>query len=189
MLLIEHKIQQKLDIDDKCELAEECRSGVCTSNKCAYIADGGDCTNNMNCGKNSYCQTKVCTAYSKEKEECSNTKKCIPGLACASVGTDTTQSCVKRYSLADGTLTDNFYSCKSLYSFQIGTNIKETCGTTKSATSCNSSNQCEVTVSIGGTSDEKVKMDCYDGTCPGNEPNQKILATYIEEFTNTIDDY
>ena len=93
------KIQQKLDIDDKCELAEESRSGVCTSNKCAYIPDGGECTNNMNCGKNSYCQSKVCITYMKEKEECSNTKKCIPGLVCASVGTDATQSCVKRYSL------------------------------------------------------------------------------------------
>ena len=68
------KVKTLLEEGDKCELAEECQSGLCSSKKCVFKKEGEECTSDNNCGKGLFCKSKdnvgTCQKFLKEGDEC-----------------------------------------------------------------------------------------------------------------------
>ena len=111
-----------LEEGDKCELAEECQSGLCSSNKCIVKKEGEACTEYNNCGKGLYCRKKddagTCQKFLKEGDECESADyddlECQTGFSCSLNRDNTKKVCTKKYSLDDGAKVDDHSSlCKS----------------------------------------------------------------------------
>lgn len=112
-----YKRPELLDEGDKCKLGKECKSGICKSEKCSYLNDGEECSGEENCGLNSYCRSGKCFALAKLSDKCTDTEgeiQCKAGLVCGKVGTEATdKTCVKLYSVDDGTDVTSDEMCKS----------------------------------------------------------------------------
>ena len=107
------KIFTLLDEGDKCTIDAECQTKKRPNGKCVYIADGAACEDNDNCGLNSSCENDVCTAMIAAGQACdSNINSCKKGLTCGTQGDETAKTCIKKYSVADGTKADSQSLCK-----------------------------------------------------------------------------
>ena len=104
------KKKHYLDEGDKCAIGSECKSGVCTDNKCVTYEEGHTCSSSKECKTGLYCKTNdkanACTKYLKKGDSCKE-GKCRPGLECAN------EKCMTIFSLKDGEKTDNAGVCIS----------------------------------------------------------------------------
>ena len=107
-----------LEEGDKCKIDQECKTGKCKGEKCSYLADNEECDGDENCGLNSSCVdvdgVSKCIAMIAEGQSCGvDVKgKCKAGLACGTVGDETSSTCQRRYSVADDTKVSNVSLCK-----------------------------------------------------------------------------
>ena len=107
-----------LEEGDKCKIDQECKTGKCKGEKCSYLADNEECDGDENCGLNSSCVdvdgVSKCIAMIAEGQSCGEDIKgeCKAGLACGTVGDETSSTCQKRYSVADDTKVSYYRLCK-----------------------------------------------------------------------------
>ena len=107
-----------LEEGDKCKIDQECKTGKCKGEKCSYLADNEECDGDENCGLNSSCVdvdgVSKCIAMIAEGQSCGEDIKgeCKAGLACGTVGDETTSTCQRRYSVADDTKVSYYRLCK-----------------------------------------------------------------------------
>ena len=80
------KKKHYLDEGDKCAIGSECKSGVCTDNKCVTYEEGHTCSSSKECKTGLYCKTNdkanACTKYLKKGDSCKE-GTCRPGLECS----------------------------------------------------------------------------------------------------------
>ena len=97
--------------DEKCTSPLECRSGICTDNKCAIKKENDACKKDDECGKSAVCKgtedSKVCKPLSGKNGECTNEYHCQIGLTCSN------NKCIEHFSLDVGSVTDDDYACKT----------------------------------------------------------------------------
>ncbi len=133
----------------------------------------------------------TCQKYLSEGAECEgNDDQCTVGTGCAKTGTNTKYTCVKYYSLDDGTKVSGEYNgainhlCKSNYVFQKSDGTYA-CGTVKSASPC-SAGQCTVTVSFESGAEKS-----FSSSCNGEEDNicGYKVRTNTEEFNKYKEQY
>lgn len=108
-------VKYKFD-GDKCTTTGECVRGFCKDGKCQDVKDGGACDVDADCSGLSYCNNHICTKLGGEGDSCTIAGSCQLGLACGN------GSCVKRFSLNDGTNTVESEACKGTESEIIGSN-------------------------------------------------------------------
>lgn len=190
---------KKLPFGAQCSTDSDCKSNTCLNNKCSYLSDGENCDNkNEKCGLNSYCKiasknptSYVCAKYKEKGEVCQDEYECKKGLVCATVGTETTSKCTKKYSVDDGVKTDKSEVCKSMEKYKNKDGTSEVCGYIKSTAACDNSNQCKVAFSAGGDFEKTEKCEnssngyicSYETSIARDE-----LALYVQEFSKRYDE-
>lgn len=105
-----------LEEGDKCEVDSECKTLHCTSNKCSYVSDNGDCKVSNECGLNSSCRSGKCLAMIEEGGACTGADadaQCKTGLVCGSTTAGGSNTCIKKFSVADGSYASTSSLCKS----------------------------------------------------------------------------
>ncbi len=197
-----------LEEGDKCELAEECQSGLCSSNKCIVKKEGEACTEYRNCGEGLYCRTKddagTCQKFLKEGDECESADydylKCQTGFSCSLNRDNTKMVCTKYYSLDDGAKVDDDHSslCKSGSIYN--KDGQYYCATIKSQSQCkenSGSYTYDLTLSLGGATDEVIAQP---NGCHCDSPNKceyygyslsdtsKEFTDYKEAYLKELDD-
>lgn len=199
-----------LEEGDKCEFNEECQSRICSSNKCVVKKEGEACKFNSNdCGKNLFCRTKIgesegtCQKLLKEGEECSSSEfiylLCQSGFRCYKTGTNTKELCTKKYSLEDGTLSPTDSLCKSGKSVRKNLNDWDYyCATIKNIGQCKEdpsnagSYIADLTVSLGGATDEVVPTSCSCKSATDCSTYESVPSKeetdYIEAYVKTLND-
>ena len=112
----------ELEEGDKCVLDEECKTGKCSQNKCAYLADGDECNRDEQCGIKSTCignssSPSKCVAYVEEGASCKEVDGvqplCRPGLVCGKIEDAEEKTCIKLFSVENGKKVSEDYFCKS----------------------------------------------------------------------------
>ena len=190
------KRESLLKVGKKCVSPYECESGLCSDKKCIEKKEGETCKRDENCQHDSYCKNSgsekvenTCQKYLSEGAECEvNYDKCSVGTDCAKTGTNTKSTCVKYYSLDDGTKVSGGYNgeinhlCKSNYVFQKSDGTYA-CGTVKSASPC-SAGQCTVTVSF-----ESGAENSFSSSCSGDNICGYKVRTNTEEFNKYKEQY
>ena len=197
-----------LEEGDKCDLAEECQSGLCSSNKCIVKKEGEACTKNRNCGEGLYCRKKddagTCQKFLKEGDECESDDydhlECQTGFSCSLNRDNTKKVCTKKYSLDDGTKVDYSSLCKSGSTYnKDGQNY---CATIKSQSQCkedSGSYTYDLTLSLGGATDEVIAQPGGCGCDSSNKCNcyyywyslsdtSKEFTDYKEAYLKVLDD-
>ena len=197
------KSKTLLEEGDKCELAEECQSGLCSSNKCIVKKEGEACTEYNNCGKGLYCRKKddagTCQKFLKEGDECkSDDFECQTGFSCSLNRDNTKKVCTKKYSLDDGTKVDYSSLCKSGSIYN--KDGQDYCATIKSQSQCkkdSGSYTYDLTLSLGGATDEVIAQP---GGCSCDSSNKceyygyslsdtsKEFTDYKEAYLKELDD-
>ena len=194
-----------LEEGDKCELAEECQSGLCSSNKCIVKKEGEACTENSNCGEGLYCRKKddagTCQKFLKEGDVCESDDydylECQTGFVCSLNRDNTKKVCTKKYSLDDGTKVDYSSLCKSGSKYY--KNGQDYCATIKSQSQCkedSGSYTYDLTLSLGGATDEVIAQP---GGCSCDSSNKchyyyslsdtsKEFTDYKEAYLKVLDD-
>ena len=201
------KPKTPLEEGDKCELAEECQSGLCSSNKCIVKKEGEACTENSNCGEGLYCRTKddagTCQKFLKEGDECVSDDydylECQTGFFCNLNRDNTKKVCTKKYSLDDGTKVDYHSSlCKSGSIYN--KDGQYYCATIKGQSQCKEDSgfyTYYLILSLGGATDEAIAQP---GKCRCDSPNKceyygyslsdtsKEYTDYKEAYLKVLDD-
>ena len=192
-------------------MAEECQSGLCSSNKCIVKKEGEACTENSNCGEGLYCRTKddagTCQKFLKEGDECESTDydylKCQTGFFCSLNRDNTKKVCTKKYSLDDGAKIDydNSSLCKSGSKYY--KDGQYYCATIKSQSQCKedseNSGSCtyDLTLSLGCATDEVIAQPdgchCYSSNkCEyygySLSDTSKEFNDYKEAYLKVLDD-
>ena len=202
------KPKTPLEEGDKCELAEECQSGLCSSNKCIVKKEGEACTENSNCGEGLYCRKKddagTCQKFLKEGDECVSDDydylKCQTGFSCSLNRDNTKKVCTKKYSLDDGAKVDGYSSlCKSGSIYY--KNEQGYCATIKSQSQCkedSGSYTYDLTLSLGGATDEVIAQPDGCGCDSSNKckcyyyislsDTSKEFTDYKEAYLKVLDD-
>ena len=112
------------DIGEKCSLNIDCLTAHCENEKCIGKKEGEHCSSSENCDKPYYCDNSTCKPLIKEKEACKSiadnnadfsvvVSNCEIGTLCGAINGNETDTCIKMYSLDEGTETNNPYLCKS----------------------------------------------------------------------------
>ena len=197
-----------LEEGDKCELAEECQSGLCSSNKCIVKKEGEACTENSNCGEGLYCRKKddagTCQKFLKEGDVCESDDydylECQTGFSCSLNRDNTKKVCTKKYSLDDGAKVDDSFVCKSGSKYnKDGQNY---CATIKSQSQCkedSGSYTYDLTLSLGGATDEVIAQPDGCGCDSSNKckcyyywyslsDTSKEFTDYKEAYLKKLDD-
>ena len=201
------KPKTPLEEGDKCELAEECQSGLCSSNKCIVKKEGEACTEYRNCGEGLYCRTKddagTCQKFLKEGDECVSDDydylECQTGFFCNLNRDNTKKVCTKKYSLDDGTKVDYHSSlCKSGSIYN--KDGQYYCATIKGQSQCKEDSgfyTYYLILSLGGATDEAIAQP---GKCRCDSPNKceyygyslsdtsKEYTDYKEAYLKVLDD-
>ena len=183
------KKKHYLDEGDKCAIGSECKSGVCTDNKCVTYEEGHTCSSSKECKTGLYCKTNdkanACTKYLKKGDSCKE-GKCRPGLECAN------EKCMPIFSLKDGEKTDNAGVCISGETFL--NNGEEQCGEVTSLGECKND---KATVTIKFDTDKNYEVSCTDNISELGTSYDYLKSTvngqaewnkYAEELENYIDD-
>ena len=98
----------QLNAGEYCCEDEDCYSGKCTNNECAFVEEGGECNSFRQCNINHYCGDAKCTAAKQEGASCSEHYECLTGYGCNS-GT-----CTKLFSIdVDESASDGIF-CKTI---------------------------------------------------------------------------
>ena len=194
---------------DKCDLPEECQSGLCSSNKCIVKKEGEACTKNSNCGEGLYCRKKddagTCQKFLQEGDECESADydylKCQTGFSCSLNRDNTKKVCTKKYSLDDGAKVDGYSSlCKSGSTYE--KDGQSYCATIKSQSPCkedSGSYTYDLTLSLGGATDEVIAQPGGCGCDSSNKCNcyyywyslsdtSKEFTDYKEAYLKKLDD-
>ena len=101
---------------DKCEVDGECKWGICNDGKCTAKKDGESCSSDKVCSGISYCKgidddeqqikVGVCTKLVGNGAACTSDEDCVWGCVC------NVNTCVEKYSLADGVAATNGDACQ-----------------------------------------------------------------------------
>lgn len=186
------KVKEYREDGDSCKVNEECQSGVCSNEKCTYIAVGQECEETRSCNKNSRCKRdeddnkRKCTALISEGEKCESTDDCAFGLLCNTAVTPS--NCTKMFSLEDGKDSSEDFLCKN------GKQHNEKCVTTKTVNSTCSeeTDMCQISYTEN-ESEKNVDVSCkHDSEVDGEyfcplQSDSTLLKEYIEEYTKQRD--
>ena len=193
------KPKTPLEEGDKCELAEECQSGLCSSNKCIVKKEGEACTENSNCGEGLYCRTKddagTCQKFLKEGDECVSDDydylECQTGFFCNLNRDNTKKVCTKKYSLDDGAKVVDSSLCKSGSKYY--KDGQYYCATIKSQSQCKEDSEnsgsytYDLTLSLGCATDEVIAQP---GGCYCDSPNKCYYYRYsLSDTSKEFNDY
>lgn len=190
------KVKEYREDGDSCKVNEECQSGLCSNEKCTYIADGQECEDSRSCNKNSRCKWNSddkgeCTALISEGKECESTDDCAFGLLCNTAVTPS--NCTKMFSLEDGKDSSEDFLCKN------GRQYNNKCVTTKTVNSTCSeeTDMCQISYTEN-ESEKNVDIECKSVSLSGGEYDDReyfcplqsdsnLLKEYIEEYTKQRD--
>ena len=147
------KKKHYLDEGDKCAIGSECKSGVCTDNKCVTYEEGHTCSSSKECKTGLYCKTNdkanACTKYLKKGDSCKE-GTCRPGLECSH------GQCINMHSMNNGEKSDNWWACKSGEHFL--NKGERQCGEVTSVGECDKNNQAVVKIQF--SSEETYTVGC-----------------------------
>lgn len=176
--------------DEKCTSPLECRSGICTDNKCAIKKENDSCDEYKDeCGKSAICRnvggSNVCKPLSGKDGECDDDDHCQIGLICLN------NKCIERFSLDVGSEANRYYACKTGYSK--GGKCVNYIAVDKTCTKA--TNGSEGMYCKTKTNDETSDSETIEDECDTNWNDEYICPTeayskwdkYVEEFKKRYD--
>lgn len=103
-----------------CTNSTQCDSGVCTNNTCIGKNESEECSIDLDCHINLFCnqENKKCTPLLKIGEQCTNDYQCAVNSICHN------QKCTEIMSVNDGEEVEEFLLCKSLRVVRSGDKYK-----------------------------------------------------------------
>ena len=156
----------KRNIGEKCIRNEECKTGVCSSDKkCIGASDGQDCKFQSTCDNNSYCSILglgKCTSFKNPGDSCIVSYECPYGYICGGNSTKPTSgTCMRMYSVENGQTVSDKVLCQSGLANSQGvcydTDYPE--GSDKKPKACTQDSECSLQRIIGETK-ETINGEC-----------------------------
>lgn len=155
------------NIGEKCIRNDECKTGVCSSDKkCIGASDGQDCKSHSVCDNNSYCSAKdlgKCASYQNPGDICIFSYQCPYGYICGANSTKpfTSGTCMRMYSVENGQTVSDKKLCQSGLANSQGvcydTDYPE--GSDKNPKACTQDSECSLQRIIGETK-ETINGEC-----------------------------